>query len=133
MGSRAVDMSPRLVEILTQYRRVHGGGPDDLLFAGKNPEKPLSRQSLAQRHFHRTLKAAGVREVNFHTLRHSYAALIIACNANIKYLQHQMGHSSIQVTMDQHGHLLPDAGVGIGRRMDDLIWVSTEARSAMEG
>jgi hypothetical protein len=36
----------------------------------------------------------------FHDLRHTYAALMVAAGAHPKYLQAQMGHSSIRVTLD---------------------------------
>ena len=45
----------------------------------------------------------------FHDLRHTYAALMVAAGAHPKYLQAQMGHSSIRVTLDLYGHLFPDA------------------------
>jgi len=49
---------------------------------------------------------------------------MIASGANMKYLQHQMGHSSIRVTMDMYGHLLPEVGEGVGKKLDSLIWDS---------
>ena len=109
-SNRAVDISPQLALILEQYKQETTGQPDDLLFAGEVDGKPLSRQNLVQKHFYGTLKDAGVKRVEFHALRHSYATLMIASGANMKYLQHQMGHSSIRVTMDMYGHLLPEAG-----------------------
>ena len=119
---RAVDMSPRLLAILTEYKNRAGGALEDLLFPGKDSEKPISRQNLLQRHFYRTLEAAGLKKVTFHALRHSYAALMIASKASIKYLQHQMGHSTIRVTLDLYGHILPEVGEGVTQRMDELIW-----------
>ena len=119
---RAVDMSPRLLAILTEYKNRVGGALDDLLFSGTDPEKPMSRQNLLQRHFYRTLQAAGLKKVTFHATRHSYAALMIASKASIKYLQHQMGHSTISVTLDLYGHILPEVREGVVQRMDELIW-----------
>lgn len=121
---RAVDVSPHLAVILKQYKQETPGQPDDLLFPGVVEGKPLSRQNLVQKHFYGTLKDAGVKRVEFHALRHSYATLMIASGANMKYLQHQMGHSSIRVTMDMYGHLLPEVGEGVGKKLDSLIWDS---------
>jgi hypothetical protein len=33
----------------------------------------------------------------------------------------QMGHSSIQVTLDKYGHLFPDANRGVLDALDDLV------------
>lgn len=37
---------------------------------------------------------------------------MVAAGAHPKYLQAQMGHSSIRVTLDLYGHLFPDANRG---------------------
>lgn len=71
--------------------------------------------------FKKALKAAGLREITWHSLRHTYAALMIALGENIKFIQHQMGHSSITTTLDRYGHLLPQASFGVGERLDNLI------------
>ena len=42
-----------------------------------------------------------------HQLRHGYATRLIAAGAHPKYIQAQLGHASIQVTMDVYGHLFP--------------------------
>jgi hypothetical protein len=41
--------------------------------------------------------------------------------AHAKYLQSQMGHSSIQVTLDKYGHLFPDANRGVLAALDELV------------
>ena len=44
----------------------------------------------------------------FHGLRHASAALQIAAGASPKYLRAEMGYPSITVTVDRHGHLMPE-------------------------
>ncbi len=39
--------------------------------------------------------------------RHTYASLMIAAGVNAKSLQTYMGHSSVTVTYDRYGHLMP--------------------------
>ena len=51
------------------------------------------------------LDAAGLRQVRFHDLRHTYASELAEEGAPPKYVQLQLGHSSIQVTMDIYSHL----------------------------
>ena len=59
------------------------------------------------------LKLAGIRQIRFHDLRHTFASLLIEQGAHPKYIQEQMGHSSIQVTMDTYGHLFPNRNRGV--------------------
>ena len=44
----------------------------------------------------------------FHDLRHSHVAMLISAEAPVKAIQHQLGHSSIVMTMDRYGHLLAE-------------------------
>ena len=44
-----------------------------------------------------------------HDLRHSHASLLLARGIPIHVVQRRLGHSSIQITVDTYGHLLPDA------------------------
>ena len=41
---------------------------------------------------------------------------------NLKYIQLQMGHSDIKVTLDVYGHLLKDANPEAAARTDALIF-----------
>jgi integrase len=63
---------------------------------------------------------AGLTPFRFHDLRHTYVALLIAAGAHPKWLQAQLGHSSISQTLDRYGHLFPDASEPFMQRLDDL-------------
>ena len=119
-AKRAVSLSPRLVDILFAHQQNTGGDPDALVFS-KDGE-PLVGQNVVRDVFHPTLKEAGIRCVRFHDLRHTYAALMISQNCNTKWLQGQLGHSSITTTMDRYGHLLEEVGNGMPEKLDALIF-----------
>ena len=53
---------------------------------------------------------------------------MVAAGAHPKYLQAQMGHSSIRVTLDLYGHLFPDANRGVLDALDALTAPSTPHR-----
>jgi hypothetical protein len=40
-----------------------------------------------------------------HDLRHTFASLLIQQGTNVKYIQQQLGHSSISITLDVYSHL----------------------------
>ncbi|PYR90690.1 MAG: hypothetical protein DMF84_19805 [Acidobacteria bacterium] len=44
-------------------------------------------------------------EIRFHDPRHTFASLLIQNGEPLTYVKEQMGHSSIQVTVDVYGHL----------------------------
>jgi Phage integrase family len=53
-------------------------------------------------------------------LRHTFGSLLIQSGASIVYVKEQMGHSSIQVTVDTYGHLIPGANVSFVDKLDEL-------------
>ena len=54
-----------------------------------------------------------------HQLRHTYATLLIAAGAHPKYIQAQLGHASIQVTMDVYEHVFPGTFQKLVTVLDD--------------
>ena len=45
--------------------------------------------------------------ITLHEARHTFASLMIAAGVNAKALSTYMGHSSITITYDRYGHLMP--------------------------
>jgi integrase len=58
---------------------------------------------------------------SFHDLRHTYASLMTEAGASPKYVQEQLGHTSIQVTMDISSHLFPSGNREWVKRLDDPL------------
>ena len=51
-------------------------------------------------------------------MRHTFGSLLIQDGASLTYVKEQTGHSSIQVTVDTYGHLIPGANVAWVDRLD---------------
>jgi integrase len=74
-----------------------------------DPAKPLNDAWLRDRVWRPLLVKAGVRHVRVHDARHTYASLMLRRGVPIAYVKEQLGHSSIQVTVDLYGHFVPGA------------------------
>ena len=84
--------------------------------------RPLEPGNLVKREFLPALRRAGLRRITFHSLRHSFTALLIAQGENIKYIQSQLGHASVQTTLDRYGHLLPATHKDAAKRLDATLF-----------
>jgi integrase len=139
--ARRVDMSAMLTAELQALRAERRKAA---LKAGKTldgyvfltPEgKPLDGDNVRTRVFYRLMNATGFRRIRFHDLRHTYASLLIQNGESLAYVQKQLGHSSVQVTVDVYGHLIPGANRSAVDRLDDAAGggqvVSTESAGAV--
>lgn len=141
--TRRVDMSQQLAQVLrgeianrkAQLLRL-GKSADELgnlwLFqsgAGGPLDDSKVRKVLA-----RLLVKAGLPRRNLHSLRHSFASLLIQNGESLAYVRDQLGHSSIQITVDTYGHLVPGGNRRAVNRLDDGNKVETfEGISAHAG
>ena len=57
--------------------------------------------------FARLLAEAALRHMRIHDLRHTFASLLLQQGESVVYVKEQLGHSSIQITVDTYGHLMP--------------------------
>ena len=77
---------------------------------------------MIRRKFEPALKKAEIKKIRFHDLRHTYASIQIDLGANPKYIQHQMGHSSIKITYDTYGHLMKDVNKEAVNKLGSAIF-----------
>lgn len=45
-----------------------------------------------------------------HDLRHTYASILLMAHISPAYVQKQLGHSSINITVDRYGHWIQGEG-----------------------
>jgi hypothetical protein len=70
------------------------------------------------------MEASGLPYRKPHNLRHTYASLLLARGVSVAYVQAQLGHHSIQVTVDTYGHFIPGARVRFVDQLDDITGAS---------
>lgn len=99
-----------------------GKGRDDLVFTGQNGA-PLRHGNYYQRHFKPAVRRALPEDLwglRFHDLRHTGASILIAEGFHPKVVSDRLGHSSIAITMDRHGHLYGDHDEPIMNKLERL-------------
>ena len=94
---------------------------------------PVDGDNLRHRVFYKLLSKAGLRRVRFHDLRHTFASHLLQQGESPAYVKEQMGHSSIQVTVDIYGHLIPGANRQAVDRLDDATERNPGATHKEEG
>jgi integrase len=124
--ARRVDMSKDLrrafialrdKQLLGAFLKGMNDISDELVFPSPDGGI-LDPDNLYHRYFLPVLAKAGIRKIRLHDLRHTFGSLLIQTGASIVYVKEQMGHSSIQVTVDTYGHLIPGANISFVDQLD---------------
>jgi integrase len=98
-SSRAVPLADRLArELDALHRESSWQADDDLVFAHPHTGKPIDRSKLLKR-FKAALRRAGVREVRFHDLRHTFGTRMAAAGIPMRTLQEWMGYRDFKTTL----------------------------------
>ncbi len=90
---------------LAAHRLLAESGAEELVF-GRGRERAFCPEALVRR-ARKAWEKARLSPIGLHECRHTYAAFMIAAGVNAKALSTYMGHSSITVTLDRYGHLMP--------------------------
>jgi integrase len=118
---RVVALSSAVVRALVGHRsRCIETGADSLVFCARDgaPRKADQLRDLLKQ----ACKAVGLREIDFHTLRHTHSTLLHATGAPLKVAQAQLGHSSMAMTLGVYTHALPDAQQEAVTKIDNILF-----------
>jgi integrase len=98
--SREVDLSPELVSVLKVHRHLRS----ELVFCHETGR--MFTENECKHPLWRACKRAGLREIGWHTLRHTFASQLVMRGAPLKAVQELLGHADIHMTM-RYSHLSP--------------------------
>jgi integrase len=106
-------MTPKLTLYLREYRAERETlyqqlgrqlTLDDLVFTSMEG-KPIDPGVLSHA-FGRIARQAGLENVRFHDLRHTFASLMLLRGAKPKVISEALGHASVAFTMDVYSHII---------------------------
>ena len=131
--SRKVDMSEQLAYVLRSLLRrrkaeaLKSGTGEvlELVFLSPSGSR-LDGTTFGKKIFHRALSLAELRKVKFHSLRHSFASLLLKekgeTREGLNFVKDQLGHHSITLTVDTYGHRMDQDNRSAVNSLDDPGW-----------
>ena len=104
-GTRTIILPPSTVELLRERRK---SSMTEWIFPNPlKPEQP-TRPSGAYDRTKLLLKQAGLPEIRFHDLRHTFATHALASGVDVKTLSGILGHTRAAFTLDTYTHTTGD-------------------------
>lgn len=141
-SSRTIAVSPDLIDVLRNHRvRQAGPAPADapgalrdagLVVQGSGGEEmcPGALSKWWSGFSKRSLEPLGLHRIRFHDLRHTHATILLAEGVGLKVVSERLGHSSIEITADTYGHLLPGMDEEATTRFDAALARPRERRAS---
>ncbi|MBO5397425.1 MAG: site-specific integrase [Clostridia bacterium] len=96
---RKIPMNDKVYEIL-KFQKNKNKEQDFFLSGNKKYIEPRRYQYT----FNKILKDAGLRDYNFHILRHTFATNCIKVGMDPKSLSEILGHSNVNITLNKYVH-----------------------------
>jgi integrase len=140
-GRRRVPIAKVLREHLLAHR-MRSGRREGLVF-GRDPARPFNPSTVGERAAkawatenarRRRMGAEGLEEppplmpIELHECRHTFASTMIDAGVNFKALSSYLGHSSITITLDLYGHLMPGNEAQAAGLLDGYLERSTNVK-----
>ena len=125
---RTVALTPKLTSYLREYKAERESlylhlsrvlGLDSLVFA-REDGKPID-PSMLSHEFHKIVLLTGLEDINFHSLRHTFASLMLMKGANIKVISEAMGHSTINLTLSTYSHTIKGMSAKAMALLDEVL------------
>jgi len=113
---RTVPLSGYALELLTEHSKVRRLDTD-LLFPGKNPQKPL----LIRSSWLAAIKKANISDFRFHDLRHSAASYLAMSGATLTDISAILGHKTLQM-VKRYSHLTEQHTAKVVTAMNEKIF-----------
>ena len=138
-GTRTIVLPQSIIELLRQRKKR---AVSQWIFPNPlHPEMPASPDS-AYHHLKILLKRAGLPDIRFHDLRHTFATHALTSGVDAKTLSGILGHTNASFTLDTYTHVTSDmqktaSGI-VGGFMEDLFgkelkpWQDAEKREMAE-
>ena len=108
-SNREVVMPKFLAEEMKEYLGQRGARSDERIFA--------ETKSYLHHEMDRCSKAAGVKRIRIHDLRHSHVSLLIDMGFSAVAIADRMGHESASITY-KYAHLFPTTQTDMARALD---------------
>jgi integrase len=123
---RAIALPKTLADELEQHWKESAFRADsDFVFASEHGT-PLDGRNVIRTVFEPARKRAGLVGLRFHDLRQSYTSVLVAQGVPPKVISEQLGHASIQITMDRYAHLFDSASTNVSAELEKA-WAAQTA------
>jgi integrase len=128
-GKRSIALSQSTIDVLMKHKRSQAAEKlragtmyrDHGLVFASTVGTPISPRNFT-RVWYTLREKAGVKPINFHSIRHTHATLMLKQGIHPKIVSERLGHSNISITLDTYSHVIPGLQQAAIDRFDDALF-----------
>ena len=126
---REVILSESTINLLLEYKewqseyiRNHKDkwvGKEERVFTSLNGRfmNPVSCNTILSS----VIKKHGLKEIPFHSLRHTCASVLLSSGIDVKTVSKRLGHKNASMTLDVYSHVLEESNSACADKFEELI------------
>lgn len=131
-GARTVRLTPQTIAALKDHKKTQNGrrlaaseweDHDLIICTGRGT--PVNPNNVS-RSFAALVKAAKVRSIRLHDLRHTSATMMLRAGVPAKIVSERLGHATIGITLDLYSHVTGDMQADAAARMGEIFAAGTD-------
>lgn len=110
-GQRQISIDPKTIKLLKLYKVRQGQlfreleATSDPVTVFSTPNRQYLDRVACQKRLDGYCQRFALPRFTFHAFRHTHASLLLNAGIGYKELQHRLGHSNINMTLDVYAHL----------------------------
>ena len=115
-STRVIPLPPYITKMLKSAKT---GAKSVYVVENKKGERMAIRSY--QYIFEKLTERAGVRRLNFHALRHTFATRALECGMDIKTLSEIMGHQNASITLNRYAHSMMETKIKMMQKLPKIF------------
>lgn len=120
-SKRVVPLARSIMHRVDDHLSAFVGPESDALLFTAARGGPLFRGTFLRGVWLPAVASAGLPGVTFHTLRHSFVAILVAAGCNVREVSEWAGHNSVAFTLTRYGGLFENGSETAVQRLDALL------------
>lgn len=105
-SKRTIPLPPNAIEDLKKWKDRQQKEIGQVEFVVTDQQGKYIEHTTFKKYYNRMLDKCGIKDITFHTLRHTFATHALEKGMDKKVLSEILGHSSVSFTLDTYAHVL---------------------------
>ena len=107
-AERLIHVDGKTMNVLKEFIAMQPSNIDKRIFTHTYTTSGIGLNKRVNMLLRKSCKELGIKEINFHGLRHTHISILLFKGNSIQYVSERAGHSDINTTLKTYAHILKE-------------------------